>query len=289
MKPPASRPRTHLARTLALVLALGAAAGAVRPGASQTLAGSPKIGPTSRLTLVRTGTFEAWQDTARLGTEFYTVYTSPKRDSLISFAAVHYTLHDRHGVVALDKWTVSVLRALDSFPLLYQNREQLGGRERSFSISTQDTTASFFREIGDSGSGKMVVLPPGRLYILDPGVYTQVEEVAGDFYARGAPVRVQNVVIAPRDTIVSLHLTRGGQETIELPGRGRVNATRIDLYDDLTLIQAWLDEHGRLLQVLAPAQKLRVVRLPPGQAEADAAAEAKGAPLEAKGASTPGR
>jgi hypothetical protein len=68
-----------------------------------------------------------------------------------------------------------------------------------------------------------------------------------------------------------------------------VRATRVDLNDDLTLIQTWIDERGQLLQVVAPAQKLRVVRLPPGQDEADAAAAAKGAPLEAAGSPAPGK
>jgi hypothetical protein len=289
MTPSASRIRTLVARSFALLAALLTLAACTRPGRAQVAAGEAEVGPTTRLTLLRTGTFEARQDTARLGTEFYSAYTTVRRDSVIAYSSLSYTLHGRGGLVALNKWTVSIQRAFDSYPLLYQSREQIGGRESSYSLATHDTSATCFRELGSGGSGKVVPLPPGRLYVLDPGVYSQVEMVAGDFYARGAPSRVQNVVIAPRDTVVQLRLTRGGQEVIDLPGRGKVKATRIDLYDDLTLIQTWIDERGQLLQVEAPAQKLRVVRLPPGQDEADAAAAAKGAPLEATGSPAPGK
>ncbi len=289
MRPYPTTPRSIAARrpavlpALVALVILAALAGSylTRPAWSQVAAGgqSPEVGPTARLTLLRTGTFEAWQDTTRLGTEFYRVYITAQRDSVIAASAVHYLLHDRRGSATLEKRTVSISRALDSYPLFYQSHQQIGGRTLTFGLTTSDTTANFYREAEGRGIAKVIGVPPGRLYVLDPSVYERVEAMVTDFFASPAQSRLQNVVMTPRDTVVQVRLTRGPLETIDLPGRGKVQATRVDLFDDLTLIQTWVDEHGLLLQVVAPQQKFRLVRLPPGKDEAEAAAEAKGAPL----------
>jgi hypothetical protein len=273
----------------AILLAALLAAPAARAQVADT---PPDLGSVARMSLVRTGTYEAWQDTSRLGTEFYRVYATPGGDSLVSVSTVRYELHGQGGLTTYEKWTLGITRSLDSYPLLYQTRESIGGRQRALNVTFRAGTALIFRESEGRGGATAVGMPPGRIYILDPNVYEQIERVVSEFYARGLPSRMQNIIMTPRDTVLEIRLTRGPKENIELPGRGKLAATRVDIFDDLTLIKTWVDDGGLLVRVEAPAQKLRVVRLPPGQAEAAAAAEAKGAPpapgaAPAKGAAPP--
>jgi hypothetical protein len=254
---------------------------------SQVATTLPDVGGLERLALARTGTFEVWQDTTRLGTEFYRVYSTPKGDSLLAISTVRYELRGQGGLTAYEKWTLGITRGLDAFPLLFQSREGIGGRQRVLNLTFPDGNAIIFRESEGSGQANVVGVPPGRLYILDPNVYEHIETLVSDFCERGLATRLQNVIMTPRDTVLQVRLTRGPQESIEGPGRGKRKATRVDVSDDLTLIKTWLDEQGLLLRLEAPAQKLRVVRLPPGKAEAEAAAGAAKGSAPAKGAAAP--
>jgi len=283
----ASRLRAGLSRASLLALTLLVALPAAVPAAwSQVAAGAAgDVGDytTGYLTLARTGTFEVWQDTTRLGSEFYRVYASPKGDSLLAVSNVRYELRERGGLTTYEKRTLEIVRALDAFPLLLQSQETIGGRERSVTVGFRDGNALIFREVGSSGQAHVVGVPPGRLHLLDPNVYEHVESLVSDFWGRGLASRAQNVLMTPRDTVIQVRLTRGPQETVEGPGGRALKATRVDIFDDLTLIKTWLDDQGLMVRLEAPAQKLRVVRLAPGKAEAEAAASAVPGRAPAKG------
>lgn len=272
---PGADARSRFAAIALSFAALAAAAGWLPAARAQVAAPPEDLGAVERMTLVRTGTFEIWQDTTRLGTEFYRVYESPRRDSLLAASTVRYELRADGGLTTIEKWTLSISRRLDAFPLRYQRHEQTGGRQRSLSLLTRDTTATVYREVEGFGEGTVVRLPPGRIYILDPGIYEHVENLVSDFFLRGLETREQNVLMTPSDEVQQVRLTRGPREKVEVPGRGTVEATRVDLFDDLTLIRVWLDDEGRMLRLEAPAQRIRVVRLPPGDQEAAAGAQAK--------------
>lgn len=256
----------------ALVLVLAGFAGMAGLAHAQVATIPPKVGPPDRLSFLRAGTFETWQDTSRLGTEFYQVYVTPRRDSVIASTTTRYQLRDQTGPFLYEKFTLQITRAMDAFPLFYQSYENLGERHRALSVTTHDTMAVIFHEAGGRGEGNVIDLPPGRLYLLDPQVFDQVENLVGDFAQRGLTSRFQQVLMPPRDSVVQVRLARGPQETIELPGLGKKKAQRIDLYDDLTLIRTWVSDDGILLKIESPSQGMRVVRLPPGKDEAEAAA-----------------
>jgi hypothetical protein len=287
----ASRLRAGLSRGLPLALALLSATVAPPPAAwPQIGAGGAAAGGdygTEHLSLSKTGTFEVWQDTTRLGTEFYRVYASPKGDSLIAVSNVRYDLRDRGGRLAYEKKTLEITRTLDAFPLLLQSEETVGGQDRSVSITFREGNAIVFREAGGGGQADVIAVPPGRLHILDPNVYEHVESLVADFWTRGIAARTQNVIMTPRDTVLQIRLTRGPQETVVGPEGRKVKATRVDVFDELTLIKTWLDDQGLMIRLEAPAQKLRVVRLAPGKSEAEAATGAVRRGAATKGTAPP--
>jgi hypothetical protein len=284
----ASHRRAGLSPRLLVALALLLVAFQPVPAARSQVAAFPiNLGSTDRLTLLRTGTFEVWQDTTRLGTEFYRVYATPRGDSLVTVSTVRYELRGRGGREAYEKSVLGITRRLDAYPLLFQSREEIGGRRRAVNLNFREGNAIISRESGGAGQVNVVAVPPGRLYILDPNVYEHIESLVSDFCGRGIASRTQNVIMTPRDSVQQIRLARGPLETISTPGRDKIKATRVNVFDELTLLKTWLDEEGLLLRLEAPAQKLRVVRLPPGKDEAAAAAEAAHGDTPPKGAAPP--
>src|SRR5262245_46525623 len=117
-----------------LGIVLGLAAVALLALAGQALAQDidlPKSDPLNELWFVRAGTFEVWQDEKKLGTEFYSVYLTPGRDTLAAGSTVRYDLRDARGPLHYEKRTMRISRTLDMFPLAYQSQEEYGGRTRS--------------------------------------------------------------------------------------------------------------------------------------------------------------
>lgn len=270
--PKPSRVRT--ARTAALGVAAAALlALAVAPRSGAQVADIPTpSSPLSRLLFVRAGTFEVRQDTTRLGTEFYRIYLTPTRDTLLVSGHVVYELpRGKGGSVRYEKHTLRLLRALDNYLAVYQSHEDIGGQERAMALATHDTSASIYHEANEKGEGNTIAVPPGRIYTLDASVYEQVEFMARDFMETGLQARIVHAIIPARDTVIDIRLTKGPTEKV-----GKIQAKRFDLYDDLTLIQVWLDADGNLVKLEAPTAKVHVVRLPPGQDEAQALSDAAG-------------
>src|SRR5262249_8142707 len=126
------------------------------------------------------------------------------------------------------------------------------------------------------GDGSVIAVPPGRVYILDPSVYEQVEALTRDFAQSQVAKRTMHALIPPRDTVITIQMSRGPKEKVKVADGKSVSAQRVDMFDDLPRIEAWLDDAGNLVRLEAPAQKVRVVRLAPGDAEAQALSRASG-------------
>jgi hypothetical protein len=246
------------------------------PARAQIATIAPKLSPVDRMLFLRAGTFEVWQDTTRLGTEFYSAYLTAKRDSLISASNVIYDLHSGRRVMHYEKKTLRINNGMDNHLLQYQSAEQIGADDRALAVTTYDTTATIYHENNGQGDGTVIAIPHGRVYVLDPSVYEQVEALTRDFAESQVPARTMNAMIPSRDTVIVIQMKRGPKEKVQGAGGAPVNALRIDMFDDLTRIQAWLDEAGNLVRLEAPAQKVRVIRLPAGDQEAQALARASG-------------
>jgi len=248
----------------------------IGPAAAQVATIAPRLSPVDHMLYVRAGTYEVWQDTTRLGTEFYTTYMTAKRDSMISSSVITYELRSRNRRLRYEKQTLRITSAEDNSLYLYQAKELIGEQDRALSLTCHDTTATIYHEDSGKGEGAVVELPPGRVYVFDPSVYEQVEWLARDFAQGASSTRTMHAVIPARDTVIAVQVTRGSKEKIAGPGGKSMSAQRIDIFDDLTKIQVWLDDDGNLVRLEAPAQKVRVVRLPAGADEADALARAQG-------------
>ena len=206
--------------------------------------------------------FEIWLGNKRLGTEKFRIYAT--NDTLITASTVRLDGAPATSTLPFEKRTTFLQRTYDSYPLVFQITEQ----PRSDTTNTmalncvfRDTVATIYKEAGGRGVGGSVALPPGRLYLLEPGVYLQVQLLLADFLAGSQDTRKQAVLIPSLEQVVDVWLTRGKMEAIVVRGK-RVDAQRVDMTDKLTNLVAWVDKEGRMWKLEAPGQGLRVERGP---------------------------
>jgi hypothetical protein len=214
--------------------------------------------------------FEIYTGDTRLGTEKFRVYAA--HDTLITASTVRLDGLGPESTLPFEKRTTYLQRGYDSYPLVFQIvQEARSDTSQSMALNCvfRDTVAIIYKESGQRGVGTSVALPPGRLYILEPGIYLQVQLLLADFLAGSQDTRRQPVLIPSAEQVVDLFLKKGPVEPIVVRGH-RVDARRIELTDKLTNLVAWMDEHGRLMKLEAPGQGLRVER-GPEIAEKDAA------------------
>src|SRR5262249_42006350 len=218
------------------VLGLAAAAlFASSPAGAQVATIAPHLSPVDHLLFARAGTFEVWQDTTRLGTEFYTVYLTAKRDSLIASSAVTYDLHSGKRLMHYEKSSLRIANAIDHRLYVYQSKDLAGTDERALSVTPSgDTTVTIYHEGSGRGDGVVVEIPPGRVYMLDPSIYEEVEWLTRDFAESQIETRKMHALIPPRDTVITFQLTRGPKEKVQGPGGQSINAQRVDVFDDMT-------------------------------------------------------
>ena len=206
--------------------------------------------------------FDIYNGQTRLGTEKFRIYAS--HDTLITASTVRLDGAAPGIPLPFENRTSFLHRAYDSYPLIFQITEQ----PRADTTNTlalncvfRDTVATIFREENGRGVGTSVALPPGRLYLLEPGIYLQVQLLLADFLAGSQQTRKQPVLIPSLETVVDLWLTRGPVEAVVVRGK-KVDAQRVEFTDKMTNLVGWMDTSGRLLKLEAPGQGLRVERGP---------------------------
>jgi len=204
-------------------------------------------------------TFEIYQDDRQLGDEEYRAYRT--NDTLIIGSALRLPGAPEGSLLPVSKNTTFLRRALDAWPLAFQVFEtpRDTAASRSISCAFNDTTVIVFHEVAGVGSGTALALPPGRLYLLEPGIYAQVQTLVGDFVKSSQNQRKQPVLIPSAKAIVDVQLKRGERERLGQEGRV-VETTQVELTDNFVKLVAWVDAQGRMWKLEAPGQGLRVER-----------------------------
>lgn len=227
--------------------------------------------------------FDIYNGTTRLGTEKFRVYAT--HDTLITASTVRLDGASPDSPLPFEKRTSFLQRAYDSYPLVFQITEQ----PRSDTTATlalncifRDTVATIYKENTGRGIGTSVALPPGRLYLLEPGIYLQVQLLLADFLAGSQQTRKQPVLIPSLGQVIDLYLTRGPMEAVVVRGH-KVDAQRVDLTDKLTNLVAWMGTDGRMMKLEAPGAGLRVERGPEISEKAPAKAGVKKATAKRSG------
>jgi hypothetical protein len=244
---------------VALVL-VAAVLVARRDAAAQSAADAPGASP--EVATKQAASFEIYSGNHRLGTEKFRVYAMA--DTLIMMSDVTLDGASPGSELPLTKSAAFRQRAFDSYPVAFvaetkQRRDT--SRVDRVVCAFMDTVAMVTIDRADRGRVESVGLPPGRLYILEPGVYLQMQVLLADFLARGQDERKQGVLVPSLARVFDVQLKRGATEEIVVRGR-KIKTQRVEMSDGLTTFDGWLDAEGRMWRLTAVGQPLVVVRGP---------------------------
>jgi len=222
--------------------------------------------------------FEIYAGEHRLGTEKFSIYTIA--DTVIMTSQVTLDGVAAESTLPLTKSAAFRQRAYDSYPVAFVAEEH-PRRDSTYvnrvNVAFRDTVAMITLDRADRGRVESVGLPPGRLYLLEPGIYLQVQVLLADFLARGQEQRKQSVLIPSLARLLDVELTRGEEEEITVRG-ARVHTRHVTMTDGLTTFEGWLDAGGRMWRLVADGQPLRVDRGPDASAHASKARRKQHAP-----------
>lgn len=134
---------------------------------------------------------------------------------------------------------------------------------RGVSMTPGDTAFTVFREVDMAGEADRLVLPPGRLFVLDPNLFVLFDTLVRSLQSQTFTSRPINLVtLSDRDTVLEGTATDLGRETLRW-GNRPVQARKLQFSDGSATFIAWAHPDGRMLRLEHAPSGLRVERQPP--------------------------
>lgn len=130
-------------------------------------------------------------------------------------------------------------------------------------MSRGDTIITVFREDSTGGGAEALSLPPGRVYVVDPLMFTMFDVICrslGRQTFESRPISLITLGVPPR--AVEVMVTRTPRDTLVWGGKPVVT-TRLTFQEELTSFRAWVNRDGQMLRFEANDGQLRVEREPP--------------------------
>jgi hypothetical protein len=170
-----------------------------------------------------------------------------------------------------DKIMALEVGALD-FTLVRYASDQILGPDtlrRGIETTPGDTVFSIYRELNEHGVGDRLAMPPGRLYILDPPLFTTFDLIGRTLQGKVFDRRpIGMLILGTPDTIVEVMVTDLGNASLRWGGRA-VTTRRLRIADQRTQFTAWISPEGRMLRLEQPATGILVERQAPAAQRAD--------------------
>jgi hypothetical protein len=190
-----------------------------------------------------------------------------RADSINAAAHSYLTTHTSAGDEMVERAMVMSLNRTDYSVRYYQANQTMRGQTMITGVvaGQEDTALTVFREQKEGGGmANRLVAPPGRLFVLDAGLYSLFDLICLNLHHQTFTTRPITVLTlsTARDTIIEAQVTDLGAETIRWGARP-VQSRKLQLEDRGTVFFAWLDPSGRMLRLTHEASGLRVERDPP--------------------------
>jgi hypothetical protein len=118
--------------------------------------------------------------------------------------------------------------------------------------------------MGTRGEANTFLLPPGKVFLLDPYVFVNFDIVCLNLKGRVFRTRpITMIVLTPdRDTVITATATDLGQEAIRWAGRP-MQARHLTLGDSLVVYDLWMGPDGKLVRLEHRPTQLKVERVAP--------------------------
>ncbi len=195
-----------------------------------------------------------------------------KGDSLVVDAHSRQSLPGRgaNGTAFVINKTMTVVTDAFDFGLRRYTSSQITARDtliRGVEPTASDTVFSVYRQLGDYGVGDRLVLPPGRLFVVDsPPMFSTFGLICRTLKDKAFDHRPLSLfVLGPRDTLLEATVSDLGRETITWAARP-VSARKLRFSDGSSELLAWVSPAGQMLRFEQPSSGLRVERVAPAPA-----------------------
>jgi hypothetical protein len=247
------KPSSPLRRALVLALpVMGCAALAVAHGATPASNRQPTLDQ---------GRFVIMSGGKRVGTEDFTFRILADSLCLLSKSL---TLQDPGDGKAdtVDKQVFMAVGKDDYMLHTYQSNQTFRGKVQVRGIVMGDTLFTLYREYDGHGQGDRLVLPPGRMYVMDSRLYSLFELLFLSLQGQTFQQRpVLMLALGDRDTLVEATVARAGRDTLQIGGKPTVTA-RWRLSQGPVTLDMWTDAKGRVMRIAHRPTGLVVERQP---------------------------
>lgn len=160
-----------------------------------------------------------------------------------------------------------VVNAADFALRSYTSNLEYAGHVRVIGIVPGDTAMTIYSEVDGNGDAQRVAQPPGKLFVMDPMLFTLFDVLCRNLSAQGLSRRpVQLVTLGNEPGCSEATATAAGSDTIRWGGRKLV-ARKWSVEDPSGKFMLWASPKGNLLKLAHEASGLEVVREEPRTAK----------------------
>ena len=204
------------------------------------------------------GSFRIYQSDKLIGTEVFSIVSNG--DSMLVSTRSFQVIP---GADTLRKTVAQVVGVLDLGLRTYRSQQLYGGHSLVRGLNLSDTSFASYRQFDGRGEGDGLVLPPGRVFVMDPKVFMCFDLICRSLHGKAFDQRPLTLfVMGPRDTMIEVAAADLGTETIRWGSRP-VQARKLSIGDGHTTFLVWAAPRGHLLRLTQAATGLRVERDPP--------------------------
>ena len=185
-------------------------------------------------------------------------------DSLhVTASASRPFLDEKGNRVRFEKQMELVVDARDLGLKRYLSNQSFAGHTMVRGLLPEDTVLTYYSETDEAGNAVRLVQPPGRLFVLDSGLFSLFDVLTRSVVSKQFVTRRVQMMALSSDTLLTpvATLTRAPDDTLRI-GRRRVPQRRYVFEDASVRFDLWADPQGRLQRLTHAESGLRVERLP---------------------------
>ena len=170
------------------------------------------------------------------------------------------------GHFAADSLVKNMVTGVDSWDLNirdYRSFQRFHGHNATRRLSLLDTTIVSYSEVDGRGVGDTFIRPPGRIFVIDPGLFSSFDLICRMLRGRAFEPRPVNLMLLGNpDTSRDQRLVVLGNEVIPDGGRP-VTARKFTLGEGSAQYTIWMGPSGRMLRFENEMSGVRVDRQAP--------------------------
>lgn len=230
--------------------------------AALMLCASAVAGRTEGLQTIDQGRFIVFQGDVPVALERFEYVRSG--DSLVITAVVQRKAKDSSGVeVRFDKTAQMVVTEADYGIHSYLSNQSYDGHTVTKHVTPGDTLLTVATEVDGAGDLVGVTRPPGRLFVMDPLVFSLFDIICRSVSPQTFSKRpIQLLTLGPSSTTTEATIATAGADTVRWGGK-RVIARRFVMTDSGSRFTVWMDPKGHMLRLEHDGSGVSVVREEP--------------------------